>query len=49
MTYVVVAERDTIIGAPFANFGDALDYACGKFGNDAKSWIEFNIRIEENR
>ncbi|MGI9379731.1 MAG: hypothetical protein ACR2OW_08750 [Methyloligellaceae bacterium] len=49
MTYVIVTSRDTIVGTPFANYGEALDFACGMFGNDAKSWIEFNLRIEENR
>jgi len=49
MSYVIVTEKDVIVGQPHASFSAAYDSATELFGDDARDWIELNVRIEENR
>ncbi len=49
MTYIIVTETQTVIGAPFASFNAALNEASRLFGEDTGEWIALNLRIEENR
>ena len=49
MTYVIVKNQQTIVGAPFASFGAALQHASAEFGDDVRSWMDLNVRVEENR
>lgn len=49
MIYVVVKNRQTIIGSPHATFAAALDQANEQFGDNAKAWMRLNLRVEENR
>ena len=48
MTYVIVKDRQTIIGSPHPTFA-ALNQASERFGDCAKSWMNLNLRVEENR
>ena len=49
MSYIIVTDQSTVVGAPFNSFPDALEAASQIFGDDTALWLELNIRIEENR
>jgi len=49
MTYIIVKDRQTVVGAPFASFTAALQKANALFGDDVNAWMDLNLRVEENR
>ena len=49
MTYIIVTERQTIIGNPFGSYMSAFEEANRLFGDEATDWVKLNLRIEENR
>ena len=49
MTYIIVKDRQTVVGAPFASFAAALQKANAIFGDDVEAWMDLNLRVEENR
>ena len=49
MTYVIVIEKDTVIGEPLTSHGAALDEAARRFGACVRNWMSLNLRVEENR
>jgi len=49
MTYIIVKDRKTVIGAPLASYIAALQKANALFGDDVKAWMDLNLRVEENR
>ncbi len=49
MTYIIVKDRKTVIGAPFASYTAALQKANSLFGDDVEAWMDLNLRVEENR
>lgn len=49
MTYVIVKEKQTVIGTPFRSYLDALTAATRLFGDNALEWMQMNLRVEENR
>ena len=49
MSYIIVKDRQTVVGAPHASFAAALEKANSLFGDDVKAWMELNLRVEENR
>lgn len=49
MTYIIVKDRKTVIGDPFASYTAALQKANALFGDDVEAWMDLNLRVEENR
>ena len=49
MTYIIVTQKQTIIGQPFLSYATAYGEASRIFGDDPVAWIDSNVRIEENR
>jgi len=49
MTYVVVINRQEVIGTPFNSYEAAFQAATRRFGDSVVDWIAKNLRIEENR
>ncbi len=49
MTYIIVTQKQTIIGRPFASYASAISEASRIFGDNPLAWIDRNVRIEENR
>ncbi len=49
MTYVIIKDRDTVVGSPFGSFAAALQRATDQFGDDVRHWMYLNLRVEENR
>ena len=49
MTYVIIKDRQTVIGAPHSSFAAALQQASNLFGDDVQQWMDLNLRVEENR
>ena len=39
MTYIIVKDRQTVVGAPFASFTAALHKANALFGDDVEAWL----------
>ncbi len=46
MTYVIVTEKQTVVGAPFSSFSAALAEANRLFGDCAREWMALNLRVE---
>ena len=42
MTYIIVTQKQTIIGQPFASFASAISAASRIFGDDPVAWIDRN-------
>ena len=49
MTYIIVKDRQTVVGAPHSSFTAALEQATDMFGDDVQHWMDLNLRVEENR
>jgi len=49
MTYVIVTARETVVSKPFSCYASAFSEATRMFGDDAATWIQHNVRVEENR
>jgi hypothetical protein len=49
MTYIIVKDIETRIGNSFESYTDALEEVANLFGDDVDTWIENNLRVEENR
>jgi len=49
MTYIIVKDRQTVVGAPHTSFTAALQQASDLFGDDMHQWMDLNLRVEENR
>lgn len=49
MSYLIVMEKETIAGQPFGSYDEALAQANRLFGDDVKTWLALNLRIEEDR
>ena len=49
MTYIIVKERQTVVGRPFSSYNAAIGEANRLFGDDPVAWISANVRVEENR
>ena len=49
MTYIIVTNKETVVGIPATSFDAALTQATHLFGDDMEVWLKQNLRIEQNR
>lgn len=49
MSYIIVTSKATVVSPPFHSYETALTEASRLFGDDVRSWMDLNLRIEETR
>lgn len=49
MRYIIVTRDHTVTGQPFASYDEAIAAAASTFGEDIHTWLDLNLRIEEQR
>lgn len=49
MTYIIVKDKATSIGKPFDCYFAAMKEAGRRYGTHPKTWMDLNLRVEENR